>query len=135
MGKKVVLDTNIFISALGWKGKPRQLFQKCINGELELVTSPQQISELMRVMSYPKFSFTQEEKDTFISIILEIARLVYITGKIKVIKEDPDDDAILETASLGKADYIISGDTHLLKLKEFGKVKIATANEFLGYVT
>src|SRR3989338_8234325 len=128
MGKKVVLDTNIFISALGWKGKPRQLFQKCINGELELVTSPQQISELMRVMSYPKFSFTQEEKDTFISIILEIARLVYITGKIKVIKEDPDDDAILETASLGKADYIISGDTHLLKLKEFGKVKIATAN-------
>ena len=131
MGKKVVLDTNIFISALGWKGKPRQIFQKCINDELELVTSPQQISELVRVMGYPKFNFTQEEKDTFVSIILEIARLVYITEKVKVIKEDPDDDIILETASV---DYIVSGDPHLLKLKEFGKVKMITANEFLEII-
>lgn len=134
MGKKVVLDTNIFISALGWKGKPRQIFQKCINDELELVTSPQQISELVRVMGYPKFNFTQEEKDTFVSIILEIARLVYITEKVKVIKEDPDDDIILETASVGNVDYIVSGDPHLLKLKEFGKVKMITANEFLEII-
>jgi len=134
MGKKVVLDTNIFISALGWKGKPRQIFQKCINDELELVTSPQQISELVRVMGYPKFNFTQEEKDTFVSIILEIARLVYITEKVKVIKEDPDDDIILETASVGNVDYIVSGDPHLLRLKEFGKVKMITANEFLEII-
>ena|SRR3989344_2254141 len=134
MGKKVVLDTNIFISALGWKGKPRQIFQKCINDELELVTSPQQISELVRVMDYPKFNFAQEEKDIFVSIILKIARLVYITEKVKVIKEDPDDDIILETASVGNVDYIVSGDPHLLKLKEFGKVKMITANEFLEII-
>ena len=133
MGKtKVFLDTNILISALGWKGKPRVIFEKCLHGELELVTSPNQIEELKRVMDYPKFSFTEEQKVTFVSIILEIATMVEISGKIKVITEDPDDDAMLETAIVGNVDYLVSGDPHLLKLKEFAKVKIITASGFLG---
>ncbi|HIG92777.1 TPA: putative toxin-antitoxin system toxin component, PIN family [Candidatus Woesearchaeota archaeon] len=133
MGKtKVFLDTNILISALGWKGKPRVVFEKCVHGELALVTSPNQIEELKRVMDYPKFGFTEEQKAAFISIVLEIATMVKISGKVKVILEDPDDDAMLETAVVGNADYLISADQHLLKLKEFAKVKIVTASEFLG---
>ena len=133
MGKtKVFLDTNILISALGWKGKPRVIFEKCLHSELELVTSPNQISELKRVMDYPKFNFTAEQKATFISIFLEIATMIEIPGTVKVIAEDPDDDAMLETAIVGTVDYLISGDPHLLKLKEFAKIKIVTANEFLG---
>ena len=134
MGKtKVFLDTNILISALGWKGKPRVIFEKCLQGELELITSPPQIDELKRVMDYPKFNFREEQKTTFISIILEIAAVVEIQGKIRVIEDDPDDDdAMLETAVVGNVDYVISGDPHLLKLKEFAKVKIVTASEFLG---
>ncbi len=133
MGKtKVFLDTNILISALGWKGKPRVIFEKCLHGELELVTSPNQIEELKRVMDYPKFNFTEEQKAAFISIFLEMARMVKIPGKVKVIVDDPNDDAMLETAVVGNVDYLISGDPHLLKLKEFAKVKIVTASEFLG---
>ena len=134
MGKtKVFLDTNILISALGWKGKPRVISEKCLQGELELITSPPQIDELKRVMDYPKFNFREEQKTTFISIILEIAAVVEIQGKIRVIEDDPDDDdAMLETAVVGNVDYVISGDPHLLKLKEFAKVKIVTASEFLG---
>lgn len=133
MGKtKVFLDTNVLISALGWKGKPRVIFEKCLHGELELVTSPNQIDELKRVMDYPKFNFTEEQKARFISIILEIAGMVEIPGKVKVIEGDPDDDAMLETAIVGNVDYLISGDPHLLKLNEFAKVKIVTASEFLG---
>ena len=50
MGKtKVFLDTNILISALGWKGKPKVIFERCLHGELELVTSPNQIEELIKV--------------------------------------------------------------------------------------
>ncbi len=131
MGKtKVFLDTNILISALGWKGKPRVIFEKCLHGEL--VTSPNQIDELKRVMDYPKFNFTEEQKATFISIILEMARMVEISGKVRVIVDDSDDDAMLETAVVGNVDYLISGDPHLLKLKEFAKVRIVTASEFLG---
>ncbi len=133
MGKtKVFLDTNILISALGWKGKSRVIFEKCLHGELALVTSPSQIEELKRVMDYPKFSFTEEQKATFISVILEIATMVEISGKLKVITEDPYDDAMLETAVVGSVDYLISGDPHLLKLREFVKVKTVTASEFLG---
>ncbi len=132
MGKtKVLLDTNILISALGWSGKPKFIFEKCLHGELELVTSPNQIEELKRVMDYPKFNFTEKQKAMFISIILEIATLVEIIGKVKVIVDDSDDNAILETAIMGNVHYLISGDPHLLKLKEFAKVKIVTASEFL----
>jgi len=83
-------------------------------------------------MDYPKFNFTEEQKARFISIILEIATMVEITGKVKVIVDDPDDNAILETAVVGNVQYLVSGDPHLLKLKEFAKVKILTASEFLG---
>tara|TARA_Y100000310_G_C20430485_1_gene691227 strand:- start:47 stop:487 length:441 start_codon:yes stop_codon:yes gene_type:complete len=135
MGKKVVLDTNILISALGWKGKPREVFQKCINGELDLVISKEQIKELKRVMDYPKFTFSEEQKETFLSIILEFATLVKISSKLKIIKDDPDDDAILETGLVGDVDYIISGDPHLLKLNEFNNIKIVKVSEFLENVS
>ena len=133
MGKtNVFLDTNILISALGWKGKPSVIFEKCLHGELELVTSPSQIEELKKVIDYPKFNFTEEQKARFISIILEIAVMVEIPGKVKVVEEDPDDNAMLETAIVGNVDYLISGDPHLLKLREYAKVKIVTASKFLG---
>src|SRR3989344_9446563 len=102
MGKtKVFLDTNILISALGWKGKPKVIFEKCLHGELILVTSPNQIEELKRVMNYPKFNFTDEQKAAFVSIILDIATMAEIAGKITIIAGDPDDNAILEAAIVG----------------------------------
>ncbi|MBI2668298.1 hypothetical protein HYX14_00490 [Candidatus Woesearchaeota archaeon] len=82
-------------------------------------------------MDYPKFNLTPEEKETFISLILEIATVVEIPGKVKVVEQDPDDDAILETAIVGKVDYLVTGDPHLLDFKKFAGVKIITANEFL----
>ncbi|MBI2671310.1 putative toxin-antitoxin system toxin component, PIN family [Candidatus Woesearchaeota archaeon] len=132
--KKIVLDTNILISALGWKGKPREIFIKLLNKEFELVSSYKQLEELSRVMDYAKFTFTREQKKRFITLILEIANLTEITGKIKVIEEDEDDNIIIETAEVGQADFIISGDEHLLKLKEYNKIKIVTASNFLEFI-
>jgi len=129
--KKLVLDTNILISALGWKGKPNEIFRKVLNEEFELIISRKQIEELKEVMNYPKFSFAEEQKSRFITLLLNVAKVVEISNKLKVIKEDPDDDVILETAVENNADFIISGDDHLLKLKEYSNIKIVTANEFL----
>lgn len=129
--KKILLDTNILISALGWNGKPKELFRKCLEGELELITSVKQLEELHRVMNYPKFNFSEEQKGLFLSIIMEVATLVETSGKVKRVKEDPNDDFILETALVGNAEYIISGDPHLLNIKTFTGIKIVTAAEFL----
>lgn len=132
---KVLLDTNILISALGWESKPKEIFQKCIEGKLELVTSPEQIVELKKVLDYPKFNLTEKQKEIFIAIILEIATIAEITGKIKIILEDPDDDIIIESAVVGNANYIITGDSHLLKLKKFAGISIITAAEFLNSIS
>ena len=128
--KKVVLDTNILISALGWKGKSRIIFSKCLQGEFELVISSHQLDELRRVLDYPKFKFTEEQKLTFLGIVISIATVVEIIGELKVIKKDLDDNIILETAVVGDVDFIISGDSHLLDLNQFANIKIVTANTF-----
>jgi putative PIN family toxin of toxin-antitoxin system len=60
--RKVTLDTNILISALGWKGNPHKILQKVIDGEIELFISYDQFDELSRVLDYPKFDFTDEQK-------------------------------------------------------------------------
>jgi len=132
MGKaKVTLDTNILISALGWEGKPRQVFEKVLDGEIELIISEEHFEELSGVLDYPKLDFTEEEKDRFKSLVLGIAALVKPIEKIDVIKQDPDDNMILEAAVAGKADFIVTGDPDLLVLKEFRSIRIVTAKEFL----
>ena len=59
---------------------------------------------------------------------------VYPDKSIKVVKDDPDDDVFIECALAGDADYIVSGDKHLLDLKSYGKIKIVNAAEFIEMV-
>ena len=122
------------ISALGWKGNPRIIFERVIAGEFELILSYKQLNELLRVLNYPKFKFTDEQKDRFLSILLEVATLIKTESEVDIIKEDPSDNVILEPANEMKIDYIVSGNDHLLKLKEFKGAKIVTAKEFLDIV-
>ncbi len=120
MGKaKAALDTNILISALGWYGNPRKVFEKAVNGEIELIISEEQFNELSDALDYPKFEFTEEQKDRFKALVLAVATLVKPVEKIDAIKQDPDDNMILECAVAGKAGFIVTGDTDLLELKEF----------------
>jgi putative PIN family toxin of toxin-antitoxin system len=128
---KATLDTNVLISALGWIGNPKQVFDKIVDKEIELIISDEQFNELSQALEYPKFQFTKEQKDRFKSLILEIATFVKPIEKIDVIKKDPDDNAILECAIAGKADYIVTGDSDLLGLNKFRGIKILTAKKFV----
>ena len=129
----IVLDTNALISALGWKkGNPRRIFEKCLFGEYRLVESRNLIEEFTSVMKRPKFDFiSEEEKQEFLIHLLQMCDLVEPKTQIEAIKEDPKDNIVLECAVEGKADFIISGDPHLLKLKEFKGIKIVKPAEFL----
>jgi putative PIN family toxin of toxin-antitoxin system len=132
MGKaKIVVDTNNLISALGWEGKSRDLIRKIINKEYELIISIKQVIELKRVMNYPKFKFTEEQKNKFLGILFEIVTVIDTKLNLNIVKDDPDDNMLIECAVEGNADYIISGDEHLKKLKQFKNIKIVSVNDFL----
>lgn len=129
--KKIIIDTNNLISALGWEGNSRDLFRKVIDKEYDFFISTKQIAELKRVMDYPKFRFTDEQKNNFLGIISQVGKIVDTKSRIDVIKEDPDDNILLECAVEINADYIISGDEHLKRLKQFKNTKIVSVKEFL----
>lgn len=131
MGSKVVLDTNVFISALGWKGASQRIFNECIEGNLELFFSLEIFDEVRRVLNYPKFKFSQTEIDEFLDQILEIGNLIESKVEIKIIKDDPSDNKFLECAVTVGANYIISRDSHILKIKEFKGIKIVSPELFV----
>lgn len=107
------------------------MLRKIINREHDLFISVKQLVELKRVMNYPKFKFIEKQKNKFLEIIYKIAIIVDTKSKLDVIKEDMDDNILLECAVEADVDFIISGDEHLKKLKEFGKIKIVSVSEFL----
>ena len=129
--KKIVLDTNILISAFGWKGKPREIYEKVLEKEFELIISKKQIEELERVLNYPKFDFDEDKKARFLAILMETATIVETSDNLKIIEEDPDDNVILESAVESNVSFLVSGDPHLLEIKKFGEVEIISAAEFL----
>lgn len=128
---KVVLDTNVLISAIMFGGKSRDVLEMGISGKIKIVISQDILKELAEVLVSKKFrapvSFIQQT----IHELSEITELVIVTEKINVIKDDPDDNRILECAVCAKADYIVSGDSDLLTLKHFKKVKILSPSDFL----
>ncbi len=128
--KKIVVDTNNLISALGWEGKSRELLQRAINREFELIISIKQIIELNRVMDYPKLKFSEEQKTKFTGILFEIATIIDTKSKLNLC-EDSEDNMLIECAVEAGADYLISGDDHLKRLKQIQNIKIVCVNDFL----
>ncbi len=133
---KVVIDTNTLISSIGWKdSKPREIFDGCLYEKWNLVESIGLIKEFLEVIQRPKFDFISEEgKKEFLISLMNMCEIVEPKKKIGVIKDDPDDNLVLECALEGRADYIISGDEHLLRLKYFESIKIVSADDFLKLV-
>ena len=133
MGKiKVVVDTNIVISALLFGGTPGKLITLWKSGRIQPFVSNQIINEYLRVLAYPKFTLSEAEINYILyKEILPYFEVVEIkVGKI-IIQEDPADDMFIRCALSGKADIIISGDSHLLSLKSYQKVKILTPFQVL----
>lgn len=136
---KVVLDTNILISATIVKqGHPGQILQAWQRGVIEVIVSPQILDEVKDVLSKPRIRkhqwMSEQEVKCLIDSLEQAATKVKGVLVLKVIKEDPGDDKFLVAAKEGAAQYIISGDTHLLKLKSFEGVQIVNPRHFLEAV-
>ena len=129
---RVVLDTNVLVSAiLKQGGNEWAVLQKVNEGEIISLTSEDILHEFARVMSKPKFENSKEEVDEWLLFLLGVSLLVAPTERLTVIKDDPSDNKILECAVSGNADYIISGDRHLLALREYRGIKILNSSDSL----
>jgi putative PIN family toxin of toxin-antitoxin system len=129
-----VFDVNVLVSSLIVKGKPRELWLKARANEFTLLLSSKIVSEFIDVISRRKFTKYVKEYDVkvFLEALHQTAKFTRIKSKFNVVTADPADDVILRTAVDGKADCIVSGDKHLLALKEFRGIKILTVDEMLS---
>lgn len=128
---RIVLDTNVLISAIIRNGKPRKLFQLGIDGKYQILTSKEILNEFEGVIHRPKFKMTKDEVIVIVSTLVDSSEKIPLKSNFKVIESDPDDDIIINTAYDGKADYIVSGDPDLKSLKNFKGIKIVSVDEML----
>ncbi|MDR0315559.1 MAG: putative toxin-antitoxin system toxin component, PIN family [Treponema sp.] len=131
---KLVLDTNIFISAFYWGGNPQKVIDGIIEGMDTLFISNEILDEVAAVMTGSKFKTGPEIIERYIRTIEKIGKKVFIAGKIKGICRDKNDDDKIECGVLSGADYLITGDDDLLVLESYQQMKITTANEYLKIV-
>jgi putative PIN family toxin of toxin-antitoxin system len=128
---RVVLDTNILVSAAVIRGNEFELLMRAQRGEYEMVLSMDMLIEFEDVISRKKFGFAEEFTESAADEVASIASFVNPKHRFNVISEDPADNRVLECAVAGKADYIVSGDSHLLNLREFKGIKIIKAKNLL----
>lgn len=132
---KAVLDTNVFISGIFWEGNfCSQIIYKWRMDEFELVSSKEIIEELAKTLNNFKISMSEDKIQEWINLIIKNAIIVEPGEKIEIIKEDPSDNKFLEVALNGGADFIISQDQHLLKLRQYSNIKIIKPEEALEII-
>ena len=128
---KVVIDTNVFVSGLTFKGKPREVLDLIWRGDIEACISSFIFKELEETLK-KDFSWDRDQIKHTIEKIKAKTILVQPKNKVSVIKENDDDNRILECAIEGRVQYLISGDRkHLLPLREYQRIKILSPAEFL----
>ena len=132
----VLLDTNVIISALlSSAGAPAKILQGWEAGEFELATSPVLLAELERALTYDRvrmhLKLSEHELESFIQGLRSASINVQLLVLLDLILKDPADNRVLECALAVKADYLVTGDHHLLELKEYQGVVILPSAGFL----
>ena len=128
---KVVLDANIFVSALiSNQGNPAKILDKWKEREIEVVVSSAIIAEIHRVTGYErlqkKYKRIREEREGLIDDLRGFATLVEPQQKLSVVQADESDNRYLECAVEGGANYIVTGDPHLLDIGNYQGINIIT---------
>lgn len=134
---RVVLDTNIVVSSyIGALGAPARIVASWRGAAFVLVVSDSVLAEYQDALNYPRVGrrhgLTPDQVAVQIASIRENALLVTPESVPRVVPDDPDDDQVLACALAGQAEYIISGDHHLLNLREYSGIRILSPVAFLA---
>ncbi len=127
---RVVLDTNVYVSAYGFGGKPADVMRAAITGEFELVSSPAILVEVADKLE-TVLGFDREHTEAVILQITRVATIVRPSEQLAVV-DDEADNRILEAAALSGAEYVVSGDHHLLDLGTWSGVRMLAVADFLS---
>jgi uncharacterized protein len=131
---RVVIDTNLVLSALVFGGKVAKLRKGWQNQMFIPLVSKSTITELIRVLAYPKFKLTISEQEDLLSDYLPFCETVLIPIKLPIIPEcrDPFDEPFLLLAMVSFADYLVTGDLDLLSIKDNFTCPIVTLEKFFS---
>jgi putative PIN family toxin of toxin-antitoxin system len=129
---KVVFDTNVYLSAILFGGKPEVLLRLARSGDkrIELFTSSSILKEIAKVLSSNKFNWPEPRVIKVIRHIAKIAEVVEPKSTVSILK-DKSDNQILQCALESKADFIVPGDKHLLDLGQYENIPILKPAQFL----
>jgi len=131
--RRVVLDTNVLVSALLFTGKLSKIVDLWRQGKVIPLISRETFEELRAVLGYPKFSLVPDEIQSIIeNEILPFFEVVEIQENVRGVCRDPGDDKFLACALCGSAHFILSGDKDLIDLKSYKTIRIIKASEFLN---
>ncbi len=126
---KIVLDTNVLISALLFGGLPREILDRVLAEEIVAVTSPALIEELLRTLKQ-KFGFSDEELAAMQEEMLDVFTVVVPEMTLNILKDEPD-NRVLEAAVSGACVTIITGDKELLALGSYKGIAIVSVAEYM----
>lgn len=128
---RIVIDSNVWISALVFGGNPRKILEKTVTDGWIIIMSEEILTEIRRILD-KKFPDFVDDFEAFYAILLPRMMVVPL-GRIRVnVSRDEDDNRIVETAMIGKAPYIISGDKDLLVIETYEGIRIMTPTDFLS---
>lgn len=122
--RRVVLDSNVFISAFLFGGPPQRVIEHALAGAVQVCLAFAILDEIRGVLQRPKFGLSAERTLAICDEIEALCTMVTPTTRVRAVPEDPDDNRVLECALAAKADAIVSGDAHLLKLHAWRGIAI-----------
>ncbi len=133
--KRVVLDTNVLISAILFKGARARTVDSWTSGKIVPVLSRETFEEFRGALRYPKFELTEDEIKLIIEEeVLPFFDIVEIAGDINELCRDHDEDKFIACALSSSADFIVSGDRDLLDMKAYRAIKIISVSDLLRII-
>lgn len=133
---RVVIDTNVFISALLGSRNCKEIRDKFAEGKFDIIISEEMFDELLSVIREPKFENLMKDEDIKELIELLEKDTLWVTPEEKVfVCRDIEDNIILECAFAGKPDFIVTGDKDLLSIGKFKNISLISPHQFVKFLT